>query len=155
MRLRFFSAALWLLASIVTSTAMAQSPFAGVWKLNQEKSQLTGDTMRFGPAAGDAIELTAGGLTYSFRTDGQTYRLPSGNAAIWRQNSPDSWTTEYRKLDNKLLSTDNWQLAADGKHLTVTTNGAKADGDLYTDTEDYERTAGDSGLIGTWKGTTV
>jgi hypothetical protein len=156
MGLRRLCAAVWLFTLIAAAnTVAAQNPFAGVWKLNQEKSQLTGDTMKFGPAAGDAIELAAGGLTYSFRTDGKTYSLPSGNAAIWRQNSPDTWTTEYRKLDNKLLSIDTWKLSGDGTNLTVTTSGTKANGDLYTDTEEYTRTAGTSGLMGSWKSTAV
>ena len=87
-------------------TAAAQTPFVGTWKLNQDKSQLAGDTMKFGPAQGDAIELKAGGLTYSFRVDGKNYAMPSGNIAIWRQTSPTSWTTEYRKADGSLLSRD-------------------------------------------------
>ena len=68
--------------------------------------------------------------------------MPSGNIAIWRQSSPDSWTTEYRKADGKLLSSDDWKLSPDGKNLSVTTSGVKANGDLYTDTAEYVRTAG-------------
>jgi hypothetical protein len=153
---RFLSATTWLFITLATAaTAAAQNPFAGTWKLNQEKSQLAGDTMKFGPAAGDSIELTAGGVTYSFRVDGQNYAMPSGNIAIWRQTSATSWTTEYRKTDGKLLSSDTWKLSADGKNLSVTTSGVKADGDLYTDTAEYERTVGTSGLLGAWKSTQV
>ena len=156
MRSRLSLAAFWLFTCVLAaSTAAAQSPFAGTWKLNQEKSQMTGDLLKFGPAAGDAMELTAAGTTYSFRTDGKTYALPTGDAAIWRQTAPDSWTTEYRKLDNKLLRIDHWMLSSDGKTLTVTTSGARANGDLYNDTVDYTRTAGSSGLLGTWKSTAV
>ncbi len=154
---RFLSGIIFLFITLATAaTAAAQNPFAGTWKLNQEKSQLAGDTMKFGPAAGDSMELTAGGVTYSFRVDGQNYSMPSGNLAIWRQTSPTSWTTEYRKPDGKLLSSDTWKLSsADGKNLSVTTSGVKADGDLYTDTAEYERTAGTSGLLGAWKSTQV
>jgi hypothetical protein len=111
--------------------------------------------MTFGPAQGDAIELKAGGLTYSFRTDGKNYAMPSGNIAIWRQTSPTSWTTEYRKPDGKLTSSDSWKLSTDGQKLSVTTSGVKADGDLYTDTVEYARTAGSNGLMGAWKSTDV
>lgn len=142
----------WLAAA---GTAVAQNPFAGTWKLNQEKSQLAGDTMKFGPAASDAIELRAGGISYSFRMDGKPYALPSGHVAIWRETSADSWTTEYRNIDGKLLSSDNWKLSPDGKALTVTTSGVKANGDLYTDTGEYVRTAGTDGLMGAWKSTAV
>jgi hypothetical protein len=153
---RFLSATIWLFISIVTiGTATAQTPFVGSWKLNQDKSQLAGDTMKFGPAQGDAIELKAGGVTYSFRVDGKNYALPSGNIAIWRQVSPASWTTEYRKQDGSLLSRDSWQLSPDGQELSVTTSGVKADGDLYTNTAEYARTAGSNGLMGAWKSTEV
>jgi hypothetical protein len=156
MRVRHLFAALWLFLFVAAAgTATAQNPFAGIWKLSLEKSQLAGDIMTFIPAAGDSMQLTSGGTTYSFRTDGKTYALPSGNAAIWRQTAPDSWSSEYRKLDNKLLSIDNWKLSPDGQTLTVTTSGAKANGDLYTDTTNYARTAGTAGLLGTWKSTTV
>ena len=153
---RFLSATIWLLVSMAAAgTAMAQNPFAGNWKLNQEKSQLAGDTMKFGPAADQSIELKAGGVTYSFRVDGKNYAMPSGNLAIWRQTTPESWTTEYRKADGKLFSSDAWKLSADGQKLSVTTSGVKANGDLYTDTAEYARTAGSSGLIGAWKSTEV
>jgi hypothetical protein len=149
-------ATIWVFVSLAAaSTAMAQNPFVGTWKLNQEKSQMAGDTMKFGPAASDAIELIAGGTTYSFRLDGKPYALPSGHVAIWRETSPDSWTTEYRNTDGKLLSSDNWKLSSDEKNLTVTTSGVKANGDLYTDTEEYVRTAGTNGLMGGWKSTSV
>ena len=153
---RWLLATVWLFLSLAAAgTAAAQNPFVGTWKLNQEKSQLTGDTLKFGPAAGEAIELKAGGITYSFRADGNPYALPSGNVAIWRQTSPDVWTTEYRKTDGKLMSSDNWKLSSDQNNLTVTTSGVKANGDLYTDTEEYVRTAGSSGLMGAWKSTSI
>ena len=153
---RCLLATVWLFLSLAAAgTAAAQNPFVGNWKLNQDKSQLAGDTMKFGPAAGDAIELTAGGITYSFRVDGKPYAVPSGNVAIWRQTSPDVWTTEYRKTDGKLMSSDNWKLSSDQNNLTVTTSGVKANGDLYTDTEEYVRTVGTSGLMGAWKSTAI
>ena len=152
----------WLLATLsvfvslaAASSAVAQNPFVGTWKLNQEKSQMAGDIMKFRPAAADAIELSAGGTTYSFRLDGKPYALPSGHVAIWRETSAGSWTTEYRNIDGKLLSSDNWKLSSDGKNLTVTTSGVKANGDLFTNSEDYVRTEGSDGLMGSWKSTSV
>lgn len=162
---QFLSATIWLVMIIaVAGTAAAQTPFVGAWKLNQDKSQLAGDTLKFGTAQGDAIELRAGGVAYSFRVDGKNYAMPSGNMAIWRQISPTSWTTEYRKPDGSLLSRESWQLSTDSQKLSVTTSGVKADGDLYTNTAEYVRTAGsdvrppqsgESGLMGAWKSTEV
>jgi hypothetical protein len=139
----------------MASFAAAQNPFVGVWKLNQEKSHLAGDTMTFGPASGDAIELNAGGTAYSFRIDGKAYRMAAGDLAIWKQVDPSSWTAEYRKPDGKPLATDTLKLSDDGKTLTVVTTGTKPDGENFTDSAIYTRTAGASGLIGSWKSTKV
>jgi hypothetical protein len=154
--LRLLSATFWLTTALAaTATAVAQNPFTGTWKLNQEKSTLVGDTLTFRPAQGQAIELATGGITYSFRTDGNNYAVPSGDIAVWREMTPTSWATEHRKSDGKLLSSDSWKLSPDNKTLSLTTTGVKPDGDLYTDTEVYERTAGTDGLIGSWKSTEV
>jgi hypothetical protein len=149
------AAACLLACMAIVRPATAQNPFSGTWRINQEKSQLDGDILQFGAAEGQAIELTSGGTKYSFRTDGNNYQLPSGDVAIWREAGANRWTTEYRKTDGKLLSNDTWELSADGKTLSLTSSGVKANGDLYTDTETYVRTAGTGGLIGSWKGTNV
>jgi hypothetical protein len=151
---RLLTAMFWL-PFLLAATAVAQNPFSGTWKLNQEKSQMAGDLLKFRPAAQQSMEVTAEGMTYSFRTDGKTYAMPSGNIAVWRELSPASWSTEYRTGDGKLLSNDSWKLSADNKTLSVTTTGVKADGDLYTDTAEYARTAGTTGLLGEWKSTSV
>jgi hypothetical protein len=154
---RLVSATLFLLAT--AGVALAQSPFAGTWKINPELSQMAGDTVSFGPGAEDSIEYTAGAIKYSFRTDGKNYRMPDGDLAVWRETGNEAWTTEYRKPDGKLLSTDTWKISEDGATLTVTSSGVRPNGDLYTDTETYQRTksntGGTSGLLGSWKGTSV
>jgi hypothetical protein len=135
--------------------AVAQGPFVGTWKLNLEKSQLTGDTMKLGPADSQSIELSARGMKYSFRVDGNTYRMASGDLAQWKQVDPTTWTTDYLKPSGKPLSTDTWKLSADNKTLTVVSAGVKPNGDHYTDTAIYTRTGGTDGLLGTWQCTEV
>lgn len=150
-----FTTVCLFLSMAVAGTAVAQNPFAGTWQLNQEKSQLAGDLMKFGPAKENAIELTSEGITYSFRTDGANYLMPTGHVAIWRETGPDSWATEYRTMEGKLLRSDTWKLSSDEKTLSLTSSGVKANGELYTDTEDYVRSDGSGGLMGSWKGTQV
>jgi hypothetical protein len=142
----------WIAVLLGTATlALAQNPFVGTWKLNLEKSQLAGDTMKFGPADAQSIELSAGGTKYSFRVDGNNYRMASGDLARWKQVDPQTWTTDYMKPDGKPLSTDTWKLSADSKILTVVSTGVKPNGDHYTDTAVYTRTAGTDGLLGAWQ----
>jgi hypothetical protein len=137
------------------SAAVAQNPFIGTWKLNQAESHLTGAILQFGPAAEQSIELTANGTKYSFRPDGKNYRMASGEIAAWTEIDPGTWTTEYRKADGALLSTDFWKLSSDSQTLTVTSTGSKPDKSSFTNIAIYARTAGTSGLIGAWKSTEV
>lgn len=146
----------WLLMAIGTAgAAAAQNPFVGTWKLNQEKSALAGDTMKFNPAAGESYELVAGGTAYSFRINGNNYRMADGDLAVWKQIDASTWTTDYRKADGKPLATDTWKLSADYKTLTVITTGTNPDGKSFRDTAVYLRTAGTTGLLGAWKSTEV
>ena len=147
---------IWLLMLFgMAGFAAAQNPFVGVWKLNQEKSNLAGGTLTFGPADGAAIDLTSGGTRYSFRVDGKAYRMAAGDLAIWKQVDPATWTTEYRKPDGKALETGTWKLTDDDKTLTVVNTGVQPDGENFTDSTLYTRTAGTSGLIGSWTSTKV
>jgi hypothetical protein len=137
------------------SAAVAQNPFVGKWTLNQAESNLTGKTLKFGPAAAQSIELAADGTKYSFRPDGNNYRMASGELAVWTQVDPTTWKTDYKMADGKDLSSDLWQLSPDGQILTVTSTGIKPDKSSYTNTAIYARTAGTSGLLGAWKSTEV
>ena len=47
----------------------ADTPFAGTWKLNLDKSKLTGDTVKFSPA-GELMRITGNGDSYEFKLDG-------------------------------------------------------------------------------------
>jgi hypothetical protein len=156
MKLRRAVTLAFLLALVgAASVAVAQNPFVGSWKLNQGESNLTGTILKFGPAEGESIELSANGTVYSFRLDGKNYRMASGDLAVWAEADPATWTTEYKKPDGTPLSTDAWKLSSDGQTLTVTSTGTKPDKDQYTDTAIYMRTAGTSGLMGAWKSTEV
>ncbi len=154
MKSKYFLTSLLILFGM-TSLALAQNPFVGAWKLDQEKSHLAGDTMTFGPAESQGVQLTAGGTTYSFRIDGKPYRMAAGDSAVWIQVDPSTWTTEYRKPDGSVLETDTWKLSPDSQTLTVVTTGIKPDGNHFSDSALYTRTAGTAGLIGSWKSTLV
>ena len=111
----------WLFATVclflflaAAGTAEAQNPFVGTWKLNQEKSQLAGDIMSW-PSGQRRDRADRRGNHLFLPRGRQTLRVPSGNVAIWRETGPDTWTTEYRKTDGKLMSSDNWKLSTDGR----------------------------------------
>lgn len=154
------------------SLAVAQGPFVGTWKLNPAKSHLAGAIITFGPAENDAVQLTANGANYSFRVDGKTYRMASGDLAVWQQDNSTTWKTVYRDPQGKLLSTDTWTLSPDHRSLTVARSGMRPDGRAYSGKTVYMRVATGpmggspaasgppaqsltSSLMGSWKSTAV
>lgn len=140
-----------LLIAVGTCTlASAQNPFVGTWKLNQAKSHLTGDTVTYSTVADGTMKETTAVGSYTFKTDGHPYTTPFDSTVTWKQTGPSTWTTKDRQKDT-LLSTDIISVSADGKTMTIISTGTNPDGKDFHDTEVFTRTAGTSGLMGTWK----
>ena len=126
----------------------ADTPFAGTWKLNLDKSKLVGDTVKF-TSAGEMMRITGGGESYEFKTDGSENKTRFGTAA-WKKIDDKNWE-ETDKVNGRLDSKTTWTLADDGKTLTARSTGDKPGGGSFDDTSIYVRTAGTQGLAGTWK----
>jgi hypothetical protein len=128
----------------------AESPFAGSWKLNPAKSKFTGETVRYETAPAGMIRETASGISYTFKTDGKEYAGPFDRKVAWTQKSDRSWESVY-KFNGKTLVTSTTQLSPDAKTMTVNSKGTKPNGEAFAETVVYDRIAGTTGLLGTWK----
>lgn len=140
--------------TVAMLVAASDSPFVGTWKLNLEKSRLTGSTMTFEQLPGGETRMTAEGQSYTFRTDGQEYPAMFGSMASWRQVDANTWQAAYR-MQGRELGTDTLVLSPDGGTLTVTTKGTKPDGSAFEQAAMFTRTGGSTGLAGSWKSTKV
>ena len=146
----------WLLNTICISAVIvtasvalaADSPFAGTWKLNLDKSKLVGDTVRFA-TAGEMTRITAGGETYEFKADGSEAKTRFGSA-MWKKVDDKTWE-ETDMVKGRLDAKITWTLSDDGKTLTEHVTGDKPGGGSFDDTLTYVRIAGAKGFIGTWK----
>jgi len=132
----------------------AENPFAGAWKLNQAKSHLTGNTVKFADAGSGAISTIAGPISYTFKTDGKAYPIGLGFTVAWKQLDANAWEATWKKAE-KVVGVDTWKLSPDGKTMNVESKGTKPNGESFDDTTVYQRIAGQSGLLGTWKSTEV
>lgn len=137
---------------MLTITTLAQSPLAGTWKFNQEKSKITGDTMHFAPAPGDAVKFTAGGMSYTFKLDGSDTTTSMGNTAQWTKVDENTWQSVLKKGSTP-LGTDTFKLSADGKTMVLTSQGTKPNGDSFSDSSTYARIAGTKSFYGGWRNT--
>jgi hypothetical protein len=126
----------------------ADTPFAGTWKLNLEKSKLTGDTVKFS-SAGGLMRITGSGDSYEFKTDGSDTKTRFGSAA-WKKID-DNTLEETDSVKGNVASKGTWTLSPDGKTLTSHVTGDKPGGGSFDDTITYVRIAGTHGFVGAWK----
>ena len=146
------SIAAGLAASSVSCLASDESanPWNGTWKLNQERSKLTGDTFSISKVKGGKLHYDNGALTYDFVCDGTDYATIGGRTDSCTQISPSSYTLVTKARGTEYSKTQQ-EISPDGKTLTAVTKGTQPDGTPYTDTNVFERISGKSGLLGTWK----
>ena len=140
-----------LIAALLGSASFAlaaEGPFTGTWKLNLDKSNFTGDTVKFSSTAG-GTRMTGGGESYEFKGDGSESKTRFGTAA-WKKINDNTWE-ETDMVNGRLDSKTTWTLSDDGKTLTARVTGDKPGGGSFDDTAIYARTAGTKGLTGTWK----
>lgn len=124
------------------------TPFAGTWKLNLDKSKLTGDTVKFSPA-GELMRITGSGDSYEFKMDGSDTKTRFGSSA-WKKID-DNTLQQVDSVKGNVESKTTWTLSADGKTLTQHITGDKPGGGSFDDTVTYVRITGTHGFAGTWK----
>ena len=140
------------LVAAVWSLHAADPAYIGKWKLNTEKSQLTGMTLSFEETPEGAIRITTGyGLAYNFKLDGKEYPTGSGGTTSWKAPAPNTWETTARSKEGKVTRTLVSSLTGDTMLVAGTT--IKPDGG----TSDYRMTltriSGGPGFLGKWKNT--
>ncbi len=152
---------LLLVGCLMTGTlSAADNPFVGKWKVNPAKSILI-DEMKIEVAGANRYALTFGpDQTDTVVADGSDQSALSGTTLSITVKGPNSWEI-IRKMSGRTLLTAHWTLSEDGKTLDDAFTQYLPDGaTLFSQPLPngstlflpylYERTAGNSGFLGTW-----
>ena len=128
----------------------ADDPFVGKWKVNPSKSKII-DEMKFEGVGENkyAITFVPGSVPNTIVADGTDQPSPDGTTVSVTVGGPNNWTFVRKKEGRKIISAI-WTLSADGKTLNDDFTQYQADGSPTTVHLTYRRTAGNSGLPGTW-----
>jgi hypothetical protein len=128
----------------------ADDPFVGKWKVNPSKSKII-DEMKFEGVGENkyAITFVPGSVPNTIVTDGTDQPSPDGTTVSVTVGGPNNWTFVRKKEGRKIISAI-WTLSADGKTLDDDFTQYQTDGSRTTVHLTYQRTAGNSGLPGTW-----
>jgi hypothetical protein len=139
------------LASISTQ-AVAQPSFAGTWKLNLAKSQLTGQTLSVEKTASGLLHFDSQGYAYDFDLTGKEFPTPDGGTSSWKEVNPTTWEAT-NKLNGKVVAT--YHLALKGDAIAATMKATKPEGGTVEQTSMWSRVSGGPGFFGKWKSTEV
>jgi hypothetical protein len=133
----------------------ADDSFAGKWKFNPEKGQLSGLTYKVEDAGNNKMIFKFGDTAETVSLDGKPHTTRFGS--IWEITKKDANTFKWiRKIHGKTTSDATWTVADDGATSTYDTTETKPDGSTSHDVITLKRTAGGTtGLVGTWESTEI
>jgi hypothetical protein len=150
-----------LVIVFVTNPVWAASdPFVGKWKVDPSRSKLY-DEMKVEVSGADKYTFTFGpGQVDSVVADGSDQPALSGTTLSVTVKSPNHWEV-VRKIKGRMLLKAEWTLSEDDKRLEDAFTQYLPDGtSLFSQPLPngstlflpyvYERTAGNSGFLGTW-----
>ena len=134
-------AVLCVTALVVSSSILsaADAPYIGKWKLNQAKSQLTGETLSIEKTADGEVHFRQGDRDNIFKLDGKEYPQPSGPTVAVKVADPNTWDVVV-KVNNKVTS--NQHLSVSGDALSATIQQVKPDGTTMQVTIASKRVSG-------------
>ena len=149
----------WIICSLLAlpagAASAADSPWNGTWKLDPQKSQLTGQTFTYTERPGGMLHYEDGSsVTYDFGLDGKEYKTWSNRSSTWTAAGKKSWERVTR-IDGKVFTKGHVVLSEDGKTLTETFTGTRPDGQEFHEEDVFNRVSGTDGLAGEWRAAKV
>ncbi len=156
---RLKSIAAVVLALALSSYLYADNPFVGRWKIDKDKSLITGTTDSVAAAGPNTWKFQDGAFTWTVKADGTDQPAPFGSTVSMTVVNPTTWEFT-NKSGGKTISSEAWVLAADGVTMTRTFSSKDENGNPTTGVSTMKRTpvgkaAGKNGFEGTWESTKV
>jgi hypothetical protein len=134
-------------------TRAADESLVGKWKFNPETSQLSGLTYKVGEVGGDKYTFSFGDDTETISL-GKEHTTKYGNTWTITKNGSNAWKW-VTKRNGKVTSDATWTVSDDGATSTYVSTDTRQDGSTSHNETKLKRTAGTSGLVGTWESTEI
>jgi hypothetical protein len=148
----FTTVALTVWAAASPMGFAADAGFAGSWKLNLQKSQLTGQTFNFEKTPSGMMHYDSQGWGCDFNPDGKEYAEPDGSVVVVHPVDADTWDWTF-SMHGKVTMTLRSTVKGDTATFVMHVN--KPDGSVVEQTSTAARVSGGPGLLGKWKSTEV
>ncbi|MBV9008779.1 MAG: hypothetical protein JO354_06385 [Verrucomicrobia bacterium] len=142
-----------LAAGIITASAQTtDNSFVGKWKMNPEKSQLSGLTYKIEDAGNDTYRLIFGDRApETLAANGTEHKTQYGSTWALRKTGANTWKFT-QKRNGTVTSESEWTVSEDGKTFTSKVDVKRPDGSTSHNETVMKRTEGSgNGLAGTWE----
>lgn len=140
----------------VSSLHAAEASFAGKWKVNAQKSKLTGLTYKVEDAGSGQYSFVFGDDKETLGFDGKEHMTKFGNSWSITPAGKNSWKW-VSKRDGKVIDDATWTVAEDGATSTYVNTAMRPDGSTSKDETKLKRTGGSptATLVGSWDSTDI
>jgi len=152
--MRRFYLLLTVMCAVVGTLWASDDPFCGKWKLNTEKSKITGDQIKIEDMGGNKYKWTVGKDSDTITYDGTDQPVHFGRTISMTPEGTNSWKMVIKK-DGRVLSSMTHSISADGKTQTIKGTDTKPDGTTSDFDVVWKKLSGGSGWGGTWEETNV
>jgi hypothetical protein len=142
------------LALMRVTALSADESFVGKWKLNADKSQFAGLQYKIEAAGGNKYRFVFGDNVETVPLDGKDHLTKYGNTWAIAKTGPNKWKWT-RKRDGKVITTATWTVSEDEQTFIDSSDSMRPDGSTSHEESRMKRTAGTSGLVGTWESVEV
>ena len=132
----------------------AEDSFVGKWKFNPDKSQLNGLTYKVEDAGNNRYKFVFGDDSETVSLNGKPHLTKYGNTWSVTKSGPNGWHW-ITKRNGKTINDAMWTVSDDGATSTYVATETRPNGSTSHDTTTLKRTAGTSGLVGTWESTEI
>jgi hypothetical protein len=132
----------------------ADDSFVGKWKFNPDKSQLSGLTYKVEDAGNNQYKFAFGDDSETVSLDGKPHMTKYGNTWSVTKSGPTGWHW-VTKRNGKTITDAMWTVSDDGATSTYVSTETRPNGSTSHDQTKLKRTAGTSGLVGTWESTEI
>jgi len=132
----------------------ADDPFLGKWKLNIDKSQITGEQMKIQDLGNNKYTISWGATPTTIIADGTDQPDRYGGTVSIAPEGANAWKMVVKK-DGKVVDSMTHTLSADGKTQTIKGTAYKPDGATSDFETNMKRVGSGSGWGGTWESTDV
>ena len=132
----------------------ADDSFVGKWKFNPDKSQLNGLTYKVEDAGSNQYKFIFGDDTETVSLDGKPHITKYGETWSVTKSGPNAWHW-VTKRNGKTTNDATWTASEDGATSVYVSTETRADGSTSHNETKLKRTAGTTGLVGTWESTEI